>query len=253
MDWSIQDIARMAGTTSRTLRHYGEVDLLPASRIGSNGYRYYDELALVRLQRILMLRELGLGIPAIAKVLAGQQDDAAALVTHLAWLREEKNRVDRQINSVELTIMKVKEGGQLVAENMFDGFEHAQYKDEVEERWGPKAYADGDAWWRSKTPQQRDSFAATSKQLTAAWTDAAASGLAAESVEAQTLAERQYDWLSGMPGTPQTADGRPTKQYYLGLAEMYIADPRFAANYGGAAGAEFVKAAMTEWASRNLG
>ena len=58
--------ARSAGTTSRTLRHYGAVGLLEPSRIGGNGYRYYDEEALVRLQRIL---ELGLGLPAIAEVL----------------------------------------------------------------------------------------------------------------------------------------------------------------------------------------
>ena len=89
MDWSIQDIARLAGTTSRTLRHYDDVGLLPPTRIGDNGYRYYDERALVRLQRILMLRDLGLGIPAIAEVLAGQQDDARALLTHLDWLQQE--------------------------------------------------------------------------------------------------------------------------------------------------------------------
>jgi cell volume regulation protein A len=68
MDWSIQDTARLAHTTSRTLRHYGEVGLLTPSRIGTNGYRYYDERALVRLQRILMLRELGLGLLAIPGV-----------------------------------------------------------------------------------------------------------------------------------------------------------------------------------------
>ena len=55
MDWSISDVARHAGTTSRTLRHYGDVGLLQPSRVGVNGYRYYDEGALVRLQRILLL------------------------------------------------------------------------------------------------------------------------------------------------------------------------------------------------------
>ena len=67
MEWPIQDLAREAGTTSRTLRYYGEVGLLEPSRIGRNGYRYYDEVALVRLQRILHLRELGVGIPAITR------------------------------------------------------------------------------------------------------------------------------------------------------------------------------------------
>jgi DNA-binding transcriptional MerR regulator len=42
MEWSIVDIARLAGTTSRTLRHYGDVGMLKPSRIGSNGYRYYN-------------------------------------------------------------------------------------------------------------------------------------------------------------------------------------------------------------------
>lgn len=44
MEWSIQDLARIAGTTSRTLRHYGHRGLLEPSRVGRNGYRYYDEV-----------------------------------------------------------------------------------------------------------------------------------------------------------------------------------------------------------------
>lgn len=104
MQWSIRDIARLSGTTSRTLRHYDDIGLLPPSSIGANGYRYYDEAALTRLQRILMLRELGLGLPAIAEVLAGQTDDARALVAHLHWLEQERERVQRQIASVTTTI-----------------------------------------------------------------------------------------------------------------------------------------------------
>ena len=42
-EWSIQQIAKIAGTTSRTLRHYGDIGLLPPSSIGHNGYRYYDQ------------------------------------------------------------------------------------------------------------------------------------------------------------------------------------------------------------------
>ena len=30
-----------------------------------------------------------------------------------------------------------------MAEEMFDGFDHTQYKEEVEERWGKEAYAAG--------------------------------------------------------------------------------------------------------------
>ena len=130
-EWSIQQIAKLAGTTSRTLRHYGERGLLTPSRIGSNGYRYYDGRALVRLQRILLLRELGLGLPQIAQLLDRATDEEQALAGHLAWLREEQHRLARQIVSVEATIAALKGGKPLMAENMFDGFDHTRYKVEV--------------------------------------------------------------------------------------------------------------------------
>ena len=133
-EWSIQQIAKIAGTTSRTLRHYGEIGLLPASSIGRNGYRHYDQSALVRLQRILLLRELGLGLPQIADVLGREETEAHALETHLAWLRQEQERLARQIATVQSTITALRGGERLMAENMFDGFDHTQYKEEVEQR-----------------------------------------------------------------------------------------------------------------------
>ena len=252
MDWSIQDIARLAGTTSRTLRHYGDVGILEPTRIGSNGYRYYDEQALARLQRILMLRDLGLGIPAIAEVLEGQRDNAQALVGHLHWLQQEKDRLDRQIASVETTILKMEGGEQLMAEEMLNGFDHTVYKDEVEERWGKKAYADSDRWWRIKSKAEQEQWMQRQKQLATDWIDAATRGIPSDSDEAQALAERHADWLGGIPGTPGGGTGAPDKEYYVGLAEMYVADDRFAANYGGTEGATFVRDTMKVYAEKHL-
>jgi len=252
MDWSIQEVARLAGTTSRTLRHYDDIGLLPPSRTGGNGYRYYDESALTRLQRILLLRELGLGLPAIADVLAGQTDDARALRGHLEWLRREQTRLDRQVASVETTIRTMEGGEQLMAENMFDGFDHTRYKEEVEQRWGTQAYADSDRWWRSMTAAEQAEWMLHQRQLAADWIAAAEAGVDAESTEAQALAGRQADWLGGIPGTPRTSSGRPTKEYFTGLGEMYVADERFAVNYGGIDGATFVRDAMRVYAERAL-
>ena len=72
MECSIAEVARLAGTTSRALRQYHDIGLLVSSRVGGNGYRYYDGPALPCLQRILLLRQPGLGLPVIADVLAGQ-------------------------------------------------------------------------------------------------------------------------------------------------------------------------------------
>ena len=250
MDWSIQEIARMAGTTSRTLRHYGEIGLLAPSRVGQNGYRYYDRDALVRLQRILLLRDLGLGLPAIGRVLEERADAVPALRDHLQWLRSERERLARQIASVESTIHAVEKGAEIMADEMLDGFDHTQYKEEVEQRWGQEAYASSDRWWRSKTPEERAQWQAQQKQLAADWMDAASRGIAPDSQEAQELAQRHYDWLGAIPGTPGHENGGPTPAYLTGLADMYVADPRFAANYGGEEGAAFVRDALHVFAAR---
>ncbi len=259
MDWSIQEIARLAGTTSRTLRHYDDIGLLKPSRIAGNGYRHYDEAALVRLQRILLLRELGLGLPQIADVLAsagGAASEASALETHLGWLRQEQQRLARQIASVESTITALTERKELMAENMFDGFDHTQYKDEVEQRWGKKAYADSDRWWRGMSDDDRAAWQQRVADLGRDWIAAAESGIDPASDQAQDIARRHVDWLTGIPGTPTATPGGDVRAYVVGLGEMYVADPRFGANYatseGGTIGAEFVRDALRVYAESNL-
>src|SRR5690625_2421027 len=124
MEWSIQEIARMAGTTSRTLRHYDKQGLVAPSRIGSNGYRYYDQAALVRLQRVLLLRELGLGLSQISQVLNNEQDPAAALTTHLSLLRQEQHRLAKQVAAVENKVHAIQEGRHLITNDKFTGCVH---------------------------------------------------------------------------------------------------------------------------------
>lgn len=250
MDWPITDVAKLAGTTSRALRHYGSIGLLPPSRTGANGYRYYDETALVRLQRILLLRELGLGLPAIAEVLQSNKDASAALASHLDWLRHEQQRLARQMRAVETTLDSMKKGEPLMAQDMFDGFDNTKYKDEVERRWGREAYGSSDAWWRSKSDAEKKEFGTAQQRLSDDWTDAAQRGISPESDEAQQLAARHAAWLGSIPGTPGSENGRPTRDYLVGLGEMYVADPRFGANYGGDAGAAFVRDALTAYAER---
>lgn len=251
MEWSIQQTARLAGTTSRTLRHYDELGLVPPSRIGSNGYRYYDEHALVRLQRVLLLRQLGLGLAQIADVLAHECDEASALTTHLSLLRQEQDRLARQIAAVVHTINALRGGEELMTETMFDGFDHTQYKEEVEQRWGKDAYARSDAWYRGMSDEERRNWHARAEQLGRDWIAAAeAADIAADSPEAQDLARRHIDWLRGIPGTPAAEPGGDLAAYVRGLAEMYVADERFAADYGGPEGASFVRDALLAYLER---
>lgn len=251
MEASIQEVARLTGTTSRTLRHYDAIGLLAPSRVGDNGYRWYDERTLVRLQRILLLRDLGLGLAEIGRVLDREHDEAAALRHHLDWLRQEQRRLARQAASVRRTIDAREKGEGLMAEDMLDGFDHTRYEEEVEQRWGKKAYADSDRWWTSMDDEGRATFTAAAQELSDAWRRGAAEGLDPAGPEAQALAERHVGWLAGIPGTPGYGEGGPTNDYLLGLADMYVADERFAATYGGTQDATFVRDAIREWVHRN--
>jgi len=245
VEWSIQEVARAAGTTSRTLRYYGEIGLLPPSRVGDNGYRFYDERALVRLQRILLLRELGLGIPETTRVLAGEQEPMAALTLHLELLEQEKERIARLIATVESTLRKLKGGEQLMPEDVFEGFDHTAYREEVIERWGKDAYNRGDRWWNSLTDQQKQEHLRTQVEIAGDFAAALKHGKAADSDEVQAIARRHVEWLSHAVA--------PSKGYVLGLGEMYVADPRFAANYEkrGMGTAAFVRDALAVFAEQN--
>ncbi|WP_033291363.1 MerR family transcriptional regulator [Amycolatopsis jejuensis] len=246
-EWSIQDIARSAGTTSRTLRHYDAVGLLPPTRIGGNGYRYYDEQALVRLQRILLLRDLGLGLPAIAEVLDGQHDGVAALETHLALLEQERQRIGRQIESVRTTLRKLKGGEQLMVEEVFDGFDHTRYEEEVTQRWGAEAYRKGDRWWKSLTEADKKAFQQEQLDISAAYGATRKAGHDAASQEAQAVTARLYAWL-------QPAAGKVSKGYFAGLGQLYVDDPRYGAydEKHGPGTAEYIRDAMKIYAERNL-
>ena len=241
-EFSVQDVARLAGITSRTLRHYDAVGLLPPDRTGSNGYRYYRRDSLVRLQRILLLREMGLGLPEIAGVLERREDPAEALRSHLTWLEKEQDRLLRQAASVRKTITALEKGQQIMPEDTFDGFDHSQYREEVERRWGKEAYARSDEWWKNMDDGERTAWQQKTAELGRAWSDAAAQEADPTGPVARGLAERHIAWLQDVPGAPTGED--QLEGYVRSLAEMYVADPRFAANYGGAEGAAFVRAAL---------
>ncbi len=247
----------MVHPRTRQLRRYHQQNAASLRRFGTPGTESHRRQRLpllrrrrlVRLQRILLLRELGLGLPAIAEVLTGERDTAAALRTHLELLEQERTRISRQIESVNRTLNKTKNGESLMPEDVFDGFDHTRYKDEVIERWGKDAYTSGDNWWRSMSEQDRKAHLQSQADIAAAFGKALTAGLSAESDDVQTITRRQFEWIKiGWQGRTPSADA------FTGLGQMYVDDPRFTANYDkyGEGTASLVRDAMKVYAERNL-
>lgn len=81
MDHSIGAVARLAGVSVKTVRHYSDLGLL-ASRRTAAGHRRYDDAAVARLRLIRTLRALGLDLPTIRDVLRDERPLAEVAATH---------------------------------------------------------------------------------------------------------------------------------------------------------------------------
>ena len=136
----------MSGVTSRTLRHYDAMGLLPPAGTASSGHRYYEEGGLLRLQQILLLRELGLGLRQIADILDQQTDRISVLREHRQRLLAERDRLDTLVHTVGRTIAELEDGRESSGmakidkpENLFDGFDVSRLEAEAQERWPREA------------------------------------------------------------------------------------------------------------------
>lgn len=121
-------------------------------------------------------------------------------------------------------------------------FDNEQYRDEVVERWGASAWTTGQSWWKSLGELGQKAFMAEGTALRTGYTEARDAGEAIDSDVVVALVERHRVWIAQAWGGVA-----PTAEQFRGLADMYVADERFARHYGGADGANFVRDAIYAW------
>jgi len=116
MDYTVNQLAKLAGVTVRTLRFYDEIGLLKPAFIAENGYRYYREKELLILQQILFFRELGFELKQIQEIL-GQSDfdQLKTLQSHKNVLRKNIERIKTLLITIDKTINHL-EGKQTMSE-----------------------------------------------------------------------------------------------------------------------------------------
>ncbi|MEV6602630.1 MerR family transcriptional regulator [Kutzneria sp. NPDC051319] len=165
MSWSITELARMSGVTARALRHYDDVGLLWPARIGPNGYRWYEREQLLRLQEILLMRQLDMDLPTIARILDGEHDRLAALRDHRERLLARREHLDVLVRTVARTITDL-EGTQAMPDHeLFDGFELSPAAlDELEAKSPPSSRPYFDELRASTANWTEQDYAAASEQ-----------------------------------------------------------------------------------------
>ncbi len=219
-------MAELTGVTVRALHHYDELGLLSPSGRSEAGYRLYSHDDLARLREILIWRALGFGLTEIASLLDDPgHDRLAALERQRELIGQELDRLGALAGAVDAAIAAHRDGTELEADAMFEGFDPSEYEEEARERWGDTdAYREstrraanyGEAEWN----EIRDEAEQIVRELIAIMR----AGEPADGPEARALAERHRRHISRWfyPCSPQM---------HRGLGEMYIGDARFTQTY----------------------
>ncbi len=250
MPYSVNQLAKLAGVSVRTLHYYDEVGLLKPTRVKHNDYRQYNEDELLRLQQIMFFRELDFSLEQIKKILSSPQFDMqAALAEQKQLIKLKRHRLDRLMITIDKTIKKINNEIHMEDQELYGNFSKAEmdkYTEEARQRWGHT-----DAFKQSQQRVKKMGKAGLAKvlkesgELTQAIAAAMKSGLYPKSEVVQQLIARHYDGLR--------AFYEPNLEMYKGLAIMYVDDPRFKANYENVAAglAEFMRDGMLYFAEMN--
>jgi len=223
--FTVKQLSKLAGVTPRTLHHYDEIGLLKPSRVGDNGYRYYGEESVLRLQQILFYRELDIPLEDIKKLMGRRDFDVlGALQNHKDALKKQVTRLNRLINTVDNTINHLKGNTTMSDKAYFEGFseeEQEKYAAEAEQMYDPETVRESNRKWKAYSAAKKESIMAEGKAI---YTDLIASmPKGAASKDVQAIIERwrkhmEYFWT-------------PKLDQLLDLANGYTDDPRFKANF----------------------
>jgi len=253
--YQVKEVVELAGVTVRALHHYDEIGLLVPKARTAGGYRLYDDDDLLRLQQILIGRELGLSLEEIRRSLDDPSfDRRRALLAQRAELAARAGRAESMVRAIDAALATLDEAEKedmnvdkkVDMKKIFDGFDHDQYADEAKQRWGHtdaykisakrvKSYTEAD--WKLIRDEQVAIYADLFALLKA--------GVAPDDPRAMNVAERARlsidRWFY-----PCSA------QMNAGLGDMWEMDPRFEANIDkhGAGLTKFMAAAARANAAR---
>jgi DNA-binding transcriptional MerR regulator len=254
VNYSVKQIAQLAGVSVRTLHLYDKTGLLkPAIRTRA-GYRQYGEAELLRLQQILFYRELDLPLKAIAEILNDPHFDLIrALAGHKTALRVRRDRLNTLLNTIDKTIMNLKNKTMNNAEELYEGMpkeQAAAWRREAIDKWGEDTVLRSEKALLEMDKLDLDQLKADQKDI--AHQLKLLASKAPESDEVQEQIARHYANIRGFWGVSDPTDLKA--ETYKGLAGLYVADERYTASDGKADPefASFMRKGMLYFAEHNL-
>ncbi|MCH9631648.1 MAG: HTH-type transcriptional activator mta [Chlamydiia bacterium] len=253
MSYTVKELASLANISVRTLHHYDEVDLLKPAYHAVNGYRMYEEEQLLLLQQILFFKELGFELKKIREIVSATSfNKLKALSAHKTALLSSIRRYKSLVKTIDKTIMHIKGEIHMKDQEIYQGFSEEKQKEY--EGYIVDNYGDSAKKWIEESKKRTSKFTkedfAMIKQefedIHLALTRAIKDRLSEDADLVQILVKRHYQLVSRFYD--------PTKELYLGLAEVYTEHPDFKKMFDDFDPrlAGFLKAAIKVFAEKNL-
>ncbi len=226
MHYTVNKLAHLAGISVRTLHYYDEIGLLKPTFVGENGYRYYGDAELIRLQQILFFRELEFSLEDIKRIVSRPDFSVIqALKEQRTLFKLKQVKLEKLINSINITIKRMTNNQKINHEELYDVFKDddvREYQDEVKEKWGnTDAYRQSMKRVSKMTKAEMEQLKVDGKKHIQAIANAMDKGI--ENAEVQALIKKSHEGVNFFYDC--------SLEMFRNLGKMYVDDPRFAATY----------------------
>lgn len=229
---TVKQVAKISGVSVRALHHYDEIGLLKPASIGRNGYRYYGRDELLRLQQILLHRELDIPLAEIRAILDDPKfDQRKALQQQRERLAAEAKRYAQLVRTIDRTIADLDGESAMRNADLYKGIsaeKQAEYEKWLVDTYGgdmPERIEISRRKWDQLSEAEKARVQDDLMELETAWVDAMKNGVPAESTALDPLLGRFRDWVSLM------WNKQCPPEAFSGLADLHLGHPDFVARY----------------------
>ncbi len=233
MKYKINELAKLSGVSTRTLRYYDQIDLLKPERTEHNDYRVYEQTQVDLLQHILFYRELGVPLEEIKTLISSNDfEKSTALENHLITLLNKKDQIEKLIENVRKTIKSEKEGTKMTNKEKFEGFKEQliseneqKYGNEIRQKYGDTTIDGANAKIKKMNENSYKEMEHIATSMNETLKEAFAIGNPSGELAQKACDFHKELLLMTWP------DGTYSKESHLALVESFVDDERFVKYY----------------------
>ena len=234
---TVKEVSNLTGVSIRTLQYYDTIGLLKPSKYTESGYRLYDDMALERLQQILLFRELEFSLKEIKEIIdAPDFNKEKALGQQIELLLLKKEHIE---NLIDFALRIKTIGVSKMDFTAFDTKKIDEYSKRAKEQWGQTSeYQEYEQRAKGMTDTQKKDVINSFMLIFAEFGKMKEQDAASDLVQSQV--KKLQDFITEHYYTC-------TKEVLSGLGKMYAGGGEFTENidsYGGEGTANFTAKAI---------